>query len=334
MFEFEELMQNIVNETGFIRKYSAIAAENYDPKNGNWLRFTIPELTPWMTGHLQDNPLKMKRKYTNEFGVKGLSKGTHNNHLIGQYYSEDTYRKTPPDVQLGERITVWQKADSDTWFWTANTQDMMSKRRLETVVQTVNADKPTGEDSGVHDASNTYFVEMSSKNKTYTVQTSKVNGEVAAYTIQINAKDGIIVLCDDEGNLIELATKTAEIILRNNYNTKIQLLKDSINIECDKDINVKAGGNLKADIGKDAMINVGGNCNIKASSVKIDAPNTVITGDVTIQKSLNVKGGTTMGGGGIAKGSMGVDGSFSVSGPSSLSGGSSSGVIYGSYIDT
>lgn len=327
-------MQNIVNETGFIRKYSAIAAENYDPKNGNWLRFTIPELTPWMTGHLQDNPLNMKRSFTNEYGVSGLSKGKHNNHLIGQYYSEDTYRKSPPDVQLGERITVWQKADSDTWFWTANTQDMISKRRLETVIQTVNADKPTGEDSGLHDATNTYSVEMSSKNKTYTVQTSKANGEVAAYTFQINAKDGVVVICDDEGNLFELETKNAELIMRNNYDTKIQIRKDCINIECDKNITVKAGRNLKADIGKNADINVSGNCNIRAKSVTIDAKSTTITGDVTIQKSLTVQGATSMGGGGTAKGSMGVEGTLSVSGPSRLSGGTSSGVIHGSYIDT
>lgn len=315
------------------RKYEAEVVENHIPSDGNKIRFLITELVPQVNGHLRNNPVPLRRTYKDARGRTYTSRGTHNNNFTAEYWSTDTFRKTPPNVNRGERIYVWQKADSDDWWWEPVNHDSQSKRRLETVTQSVNADKPTGKNPNKHDAENTYYQEMSSQNKTWTVATSKANDEYAAYMIQINAGGGSIVLKDDLGNSIELNSKEKKIWIRNECQTEITCIENNIFINCNEQYDKK--------IGKDNNTNIGGNYNIVVNgNTKLECGNTEITGNVKIggnveiAGTLNVQGGTTMGGGGVAKGSMGIDGTLSVSGPVSLSGGTSSGVIKGSYIDT
>lgn len=326
------------------RKYEAEVMEDHYPSDGNKIRFLLTELTPLVNGHMKNNPIPIRRTYSDARGRIYTSRGTHNNNFTAEYWSTDTYRKTPPNVTRGERIYVWQKADSDDWWWEPVNHDAQTKRRVETVIQSINADKPTGKAPNQHDASNTYYTETSSHNKTWTVSTSKANGEFAAYMIQINAGDGSVVIKDDIGNHIELDSKSKKIWMRNQCQTEVTLIENNIKVHCNENYNETVGGNksikikgnktlevtgdVKVVIGGSANVEISGSANVKVGgSTKLECSNTEITGNVKIGQnlnvegnvgvkgSLNVQGGTSMGGGGSASGSFSVDGTLRSSGP-------------------
>lgn len=309
---------NDVDRSG-IRKYEAVVVENRLHSDGNKIRFLITELLPLTKGHLKNNPVPMSMTFKDARGRSSTVRGMHNNNFTAEYFSSDTFRKTAPDVQRGERVYVWQKGLTDYWYWEPFNGDSMSKRRLETVVQSVNADKPKGGDAEKHEGGeggNTYFTEMSSQNKTYTVKTSKANGEVAAYTFQINAGEGSVVICDDVGNHIELDTVEKKIWLRNSCKTEVTLDKNDIRIHCNENYSAKIGGNQSISVSGNCNIEVSGSATVKASSVTVDTPTTTITGDVLIKKSLTVIGSASLGGGGTVSGGGGLV----VQGPANVQG--------------
>lgn len=318
-----------------IRKYEAIVAENKVHSDGAYIRVYLTELLPLAKGHIKDNPIPMTKKWYDARGTAHTSRGTHNNNITCKYYTTDTYRKTPPDVQRGERVMVWQQGDTDQWWWEPTGLDSMSVRRTETVIHSVAAETPEGKNPDSHDASNTYYQEMSSQNKTFTISTSKKNGEVAAYAIQINAGGGCIVIEDDQGNYIHLDTKNTLIDLKNKFGTQVSLDKNNIEVNAVEQYNEKVGGNKTVTIKGNCKVEISGNAEIKVGgSTKLECANTEVTGNVKIggdtevAGSLKVSGSSSLGGGGS------VTGSLSVSGPVNLNGGTSNGVIKGSYIDT
>lgn len=307
-----------------VKKFRGKVTHNYDPKNGNVVFVTPVELIPLSTGHLLDNPLGMKVKYTDATGRTGASRGTHNNNIPCIYYSSDTYRKTPPNVQRGEEVWIWLSGDGRTWYWEPCNKDSLSARRLETVVQGVNADKPTGKDSKQLGSQNMYYTETSSENQTYTVSTSAANGEVTTYLIQINGKKGSMILQDGMGNIIEINSSQGLVWLKNQCGTTVKLDKNNIEMKCNEHYKAEVGQNYSLKVGGDMTIEVGGSVNYKAGgsfnaniggSTTVDCSQVTFTGNVNINQGLNVSGMSTMGGGGTVQGNMAISGNLSANGP-------------------
>ena len=346
------------SEYRYIKRFRGIVTENKLQGDGNKIRVTLSTITPLMKGHLVNNPLPMKKIYTDALNRTITSKGTHNNNVIATYYSTDTYRKSPPDVQRGEHVWVWQNGDKKVWYWEPFTQDSISSRRLETVVQAVNADKPTGKDSNEFNETNTYYVENSSHNKTFTISTSDKNGEVTTYMIQINAGKGSLFLKDGFNNFIEINSKDTIVWMKNACGTMYKMDKNNIEVFCHGNYDAKVGqnmsievggnytmkvkgnstteiggnksskvsgnltlnvsGNQQMDIGGSYTVKTGGTYSHKSSGNKFDCPNTEFTGNVNIAKALSVKGSTSLGGGGAVQGSLSVSGTLSSSSPVSF----------------
>nr|DAQ63488.1 MAG TPA: central spike protein [Caudoviricetes sp.] len=300
------------------KKYKASVVENKHQGDGNKVLFHLEELVPLSRGHLKDNPIPMKRVYQDSNGRVFTARGTHNNNFIAEYYSTNSFRKSPPDVQRGEIINVWQKADTDDWFWEDTSEDNLAKRRLETIIHGVNADKRVGYDPGRFDDDNTYFTEMSSHNRTYTISTSEANDEVAAYKMQINAGEGSVVTQDNVGNHFQIDTKGTEIWLHNANGTEVKLTRDCIWVFCRDKMEVQVGGN--------AIIHVKGNTEIKVqgnSDIQVQGNSNIgVKGnsDISVEgnSGINVKGDSSINVEGNS--SLGVKGNsnIEVSGDTSL----------------
>lgn len=292
------------------KKYKASVVENKHQGDGNKVLFHIEELVPLSRGHLKDNPIPMKRVYQDSNGRVFTSRGTHNNNFIAEYYSTDSFRKSPPDVQRGEIINVWQKADTDDWMWETTSEDNLTKRRLETVIHAVNADKPVGPDADKYDNDNTYFTEMSSHNKTYTISTSEANNEIAAYKMQINAGEGSVITQDNVGNHFQIDTKGTEIWLHNANGTEVKLTRDCIWVFCRDKMEVQVGGNAIIHVKGNSEIKVQGNSNIEVkgnSDISVEGNSGInVKGD----SSINVQGNSSLG----VKGNSNIE----VSGDTSL----------------
>nr|DAN24521.1 MAG TPA: central spike protein [Caudoviricetes sp.] len=321
-----------------VKRFRAVVADNYNPKNGNIIKVNITDLFPLMKGHITDNPIPMKVKYKDALGREVISTGTHNNNIECIYFSTDTYRKTPPDVQRGEQVWVWQQGDGK-WYWEPCNKDSLSSRRLETVVQAVNADKPTGKDSGQFGADNTYYTEVSSHNKTYTISTSAANGEVTSYLFQINGEKGSMILQDGMGNFVEINSAAGKVWMKNQNGCMFKMEKNNIevkaidnyNLNVGKDYTIEVGGNMTIKVGGNMNVDIGGSHSHKVGgTTTVDCSSTTFTGEVNIQKGLNVSGKSSLGGGGSVTGNLDISSNLSASGPVSFPAGGRSGWIRGS----
>ena len=312
------------------KKYKASVVENKHQGDGNKVLFHIEELVPLSRGHLKDNPIPMKRVYQDSNGRVFTSRGTHNNNFIAEYYSTDSYRKSPPDVQRGEIINVWQKADTDDWMWETTSEDNLTKRRLETVIHAVNADKPVGPDADKYDNDNTYFTEMSSHNKTYTISTSEANNEIAAYKMQINAGEGSVITQDNVGNHFQIDTKGTEIWLHNANGTEVKLTRDCIWVFCRDKMEVQVGGNAIIHVKGNSEIKVQGNSNIEVkgnsdinvqgnsnlgikgtSNIEVSGDTSLKTPTFNIKANVNIEGNLNQKGNFSASGTVVADGNIS-----------------------
>lgn len=171
-------------------------------------------------------------------------------------------RRSSPDVRRGETVVLYSFGDSNKVFWNTLKNDIRL-RRLETVIYGFsNNSKENVRDT----PDSTYFLEVSTHKKIMHVHTSKNDGEPFSYDVQINAKDGFVVITDDIGNYFELKSGDSRIRAQNNLGTSVTIEKEVATV-------------------------------IAKMSI-IDSPETLITGNVTIKGNLNT-GGNIAGGGTI-----------------------------------
>jgi hypothetical protein len=172
----------------------------------------------------------------------------------------ETNRTTSPDVRRGEQVWIWRQGDADKYYWTAMGRDD-DLRRLETVIYRYsglpeNIDEEITED-------NSYFLEVSTHQKTVTLKTSKRNDEFCIYTLQFNPGDGQVTLTDDLGNIIQIDSARTNIFIRNADNSFVELNRKHINIQSDTSINV-ASRDIRVRC-KDFSLRTTGDCEFLAS---------------------------------------------------------------------
>lgn len=125
-----------------------------------------------------------------------------------------------------------------------------------------------------------------------------------------------IVFCVADRRYRLKPLKAGEVAVYDDIGQKVYLTRTGILIETPenltatvgKNVTETVGGNLSAMVSGNVSVEVGGNADIKAASVKIDAPKTEITGELLVQKQIVGKGGMAVSGGGGSS----VEGNFSV----------------------
>lgn len=194
-------------------------------------------------------------------------------------------RKTSPDVRRGETVVLYKFADSDAYWWNTLFDDN-NLRRLETVIYAFSNNSKEGP---VNDSDSTYFLEVSTHRKIIHIHTSKSDGEPFSYDVQINAKEGRIVITDDVGNFIVLNSADKRITVQNVSESTIDINDKNINITAPEtitltakniivnaseaissiagtDISDKANNNISINAGADINNSAGSNNTVSAGS--------------------------------------------------------------------
>jgi hypothetical protein len=121
---------------------------------------------------------------------------------------------------------------------------------------------------------NSWYQEVNTHEKHITTKTNKNDGEPYAYTQQINAKEGnVVVVADDIGNYIQLNSSEQHIELETAAGARMELLKEDVIITCRNYI-VKASNQITM--------------NAKTGTVTI--PETTWTGNITQKGNLSITG--------------------------------------------
>lgn len=146
-----------------------------------------------------------------------------------------TSRKTAPDVRRGEVVMLYQFGDTDEFWW----MDMMQYkkiRRLETQSWAIsNNAKENAEDT----PDSTYWFEWSTHRQVLHLHTSKSNEEPFEYDIQIDTKNGKIVIKDDDENYIFMDSANRRIKAHNKDTSYVDIDKKIITLHSLDKVHVK-----------------------------------------------------------------------------------------------
>jgi len=263
---------------------------------------TLPEQTPVMDGVIKSNPTMVQASGTDADGKAYQTAVMTDTTVTATWLPESGNRASAPDVRRLERVRVYQYADQDKYYWKEYGLDSKLRRQETVTTKYNNNPDPTSADTS--DVNNCYYSEVSTHNGTVTLSTNKSNGEPVAWTVQINAKAGVLNVVTDNGHEFSLDAVNMQMLAQLSTGTLIELIKNVLNMKAPDAINLEAVNTINM---KTKQINMTASQGIKMDSplvevtgiLKAGAIETVTTSgqagtatiasDVTITQSLTVK---------------------------------------------
>lgn len=211
------------------------AAEN--KKRTTMLINVLPvELATGTDGEINFDPKLATNSFTNLKGETIEINGIVARELECQWLPTDDNRLTAPDIRRGELLEIWRLGDTDQYYW----RSMGITNGLRALESVIFAWSATPELGGYGlDLSKCYMLSVSAHDKHFTIQTSKANGELYAYTFQINTAESAVYLTDDNDNFFELDSKEKRLQLKNVDGSFVKVEKKFIELNADEYINLK-----------------------------------------------------------------------------------------------
>jgi len=252
--------------------YSMGIVANNKPLSDVFIEVTPVEEFPLLDGEITDNVENYQVDYKDSKNVpKKVDLKTTVSIKAKWLPINNSNRRTPPDVRRGEHVVIYRFADTDQYWW--NTLQNDNKlRRLETVIYSFNNLR----EENIEDKADTsYWLEISTHKKLMHVHTSKNDGEPFSYDIQINAKEGNLVITDDSGNYILLDSAEKTIHLENSLGSFIDINKNDITINATKNVTIKSLNTI-ITASNSIDINSASSKMNSSGSINIDSANTTI----------------------------------------------------------
>lgn len=210
-----------------MRFYSAgIVAQNKLPSSKE-VEITPIEEIPFTDGEISSNVQEVSAKAVDAKGASYESRVNSTVTIKATWLSLSvSNRLTAPDVRRGEMVMLYQFGDTDKYYWTT-LKDDIRLRKLETAIYGFSATKDEG--AGV-DENTIYYLEISTHKKLVHFHTCKADGEPFGYDIQLNTKEGYLVITDDVGNYIHLHSGENRIELKNLNGSHYDMLGSNLTI--------------------------------------------------------------------------------------------------------
>ena len=213
-----------------------IAAENLT-FGSKVLEVTPVEWLPYLDGELNADAVEVTDKGVDGFGQHYTAKVPTTNSIRATWLPWGSNRATAPNIRRGERLMLYQFADSDQYYWKELGLDD-GLRRLETVVYVFSNTRDESVKTLTPD--NAYSIEVSTHTKQITLRTNKSDGEPFAYTFQFNTKDGVVTLADDDENYLEFDSAERKITAKNKDGSFITIDKRQIKAFAPDTISMKS----------------------------------------------------------------------------------------------
>lgn len=310
-------------EQSLFKRYSlGIVAAN-KPLDSDLIEVVPIEASNYVDGELTDNVTTYEASGKDSLGQSYQHSLDTTNSILAKWIPNGiSNRATPPDVRRGERIQIWQYADQDKYYWSTLFYEP-DLRKLETVTFTFSN---TQDEAAKSTADTTYYFEVSTHRKHITLHTSKSDGEPFVYDIQLDTKNGFLLIKDDIGNYIQMDSKNVRIEMKNADGSWLDMNRKVINVYAPDTINMKAGNYINLEAGKDINHKAGSSINSEAGSSINDKTTTITTRATSTTNTVptttfsgNVNIGQKMSSNGLAVVASG-GGGFTVAGPGQFTG--------------
>lgn len=281
-----------------------IAAEN-KALNSHTLPVVPIEMFPLMNGEVMESLDEVEVSGMDQREVEYTITIKSSSTLTCDWMPHGSNRVTSPDVRRGERLLIWQYADSDKYYWTPLGMDD-DLRRLETVIHAWSATPDI--DAELSLTENMYSLEVSTHGKQITLHTTQADGEPFEYTLQLNTADGIFFITDQDGNSVQLDSANRVLKSVNSDKTEVTIDKTNLFAYAKDKIRARSDDLMEISAGGDVTMFIEGNLNqyVKGDwNVQVDGGmNVVVAGAAG---SYAIGGHTLMSDGPIALDGAGVD---------------------------
>lgn len=254
------------------------------PLNSNVIEVHLDEHTPYVSGEMTDQTTTYTASGTDANGQAYQDSNLQTISVSATWLPRagGGNRLTAPDVRRGTEVQVYRFGDTDKYFWEPLTDDSQ-KRKLETVRYGWSG---TTEEFGNDDPSNVspenyYMLEISTHTGQVSFYTSKKNGELTAYQIQLNTASGVFTFADDQGNSFFM--DTANTVFR-----IVNMLGNAFSMD-KKDVTFSIPGNLKFSVAKDVRWDIQGKSDMYVQG------GSNIFGNQNINGALGMNGDVTSG---------------------------------------
>jgi len=298
-------------------QYVGIVIRGIDDAHGTTLEVLCPELSPSITGTPVPEP-EEKSFTVGEYSSRVAVSDT----ILVDWLDPSKTNRSCPDVVAGEQVWVYQYANMDEYFWLEMGKDVELRSREHIKIFVMNEPNVATEEAPVVPSDeNTYYVEMDTRtgSKKIQVSTGCSDGEEFAYTITISPEEKTVTVTDQafsgreinsevRPNSMTLYSPTGKFAITNKNECSVVIEEDNITAtavatittnSADTIINAENGATINAtevtiNTSGNTTINSDANTEINAANCAINAegkcdvtaPNTNITGNVTIKTGL------------------------------------------------
>lgn len=232
--------------------YRGIAVTAIEEKDQRELQVFCPELLPCKNGSVNEQPEIMDVVLNNTGDSQEVIKVNTSDTILATYFGRSMTNRSIPTIHIGEQLEIYNYAGSDTFYWAPIGRDDNIRKREHLRFHI--ADKPKTLDELTDD--NTYYMEFDTKYDKYIIiTTAKSDEEPFKYTFKFDAKNGNIILQDDDGNSLTLNSSAKIWLLKNKDNSKVELNGPNVFVG-------NASGSLITLIGSSTTINNNGGSNV------------------------------------------------------------------------
>lgn len=199
------------------------------------IEVTPIETVPYYDGPITSDTALSTHQGTDASGSTYSVKVTEGNTLVASWLNfAGTHREGPPDVVHGERVMLFQYADTDTFRWDTLGEDDGLRSRETIIWYFSNKDDKS---KTINSPDNAYSVKVSTHDKEITINTNKSDSEPFAYQLKLDTKAGKFTIQDDDGNFIFLDSAAQHIKLQNRNESMLELIGAVINMSSNESIN-------------------------------------------------------------------------------------------------
>lgn len=266
-----------ITTSKFTIKSIGYAAHNL-PLDSHKLEIVPVESVGYVDGEMTDETETFEEKGVDQYGNSYSVKVETSNCLVAEWLQWGTNRVTAPNVRRGERVVIWQYADTDKYYWSSLGMDD-HLRRLETVIFAFSNTKD--ESTKLLTKDNSYYFEIDTHKKLITLSTSKSDGEPYAYNIQINTKDGIVLITDDNNNQFSIESKERRLAMQNADGCRLTLDKKNGSFDIPETMDYKC---------KTFNASASDSFNVQTKSINMQADNASINANTALRGSLTSNG--------------------------------------------
>lgn len=202
--------------------------ENKLPSS-NILKVTPLGITPLMQGELSDNPEEEVIETLDARGnpIKStLKTGTS---IEVDWWPTDSVIVDAPYVRRGTRVQLYRYADTKQVYWRDLNFDKALKRGERhriAISATAHVDRGA---SGLYD--DHYVLDINGPGGLIALTTSEANGEVAGYSLTMDARLGRLYFGDNQDNYYRLDTKNRILEVHNANGTRMEINLENMFLE-------------------------------------------------------------------------------------------------------